>query len=126
MKRETYIIDATDQPLGRLATRVAVLLRGKNIPGFRPNKESKSQVRVFNTDKIKLTGKKMEQKKYYRHSGYPGGLKEVAVSKVMERDSREVVQRAVYGMLPANKLRDKTIKRLGLFKGEIEESKAQK
>lgn len=116
---EIKTIDATDQPLGRLATQVAVLLRGKNQPAFQPNKEINLEVVVFNTDKIKLTGKKLQQKKYRSHSGYLGSLKEIPAIKLMERDSREVVRRAVFGMLPINRLRSRVIKRLKLHKGEI-------
>jgi large subunit ribosomal protein L13 len=113
-----HTIDATNKILGRLATEVAILLRGKNKPNFAPHLDIGDEVTVINTDKIKVTGQKMKQKIYYRHSGYPGGLKVRRLEEMMEKDSREVVRKAVYGMLPKNKLRDKIIKRLKLYKGE--------
>lgn len=119
MMPSRHTIDATGQPLGRLAVQVAVLLRGKNRPDFQPNKLSEAQVNIFNTDKIKLTGRKIEQKNYFRHSGYLGGLKTTSLNKLMERDSREVVWRAVYGMLPDNRLRPKMMRNLKIYKGEI-------
>ena len=112
-------IDAKNKVLGRLAVEVANLLRGKGKPEFVPYADMGDQVTVFNTDKIKLTGKKEDQKIYYHHSGYPGGIKEIPFKKAMEKDSREVIRKAVYGMLPKNKLRDRIIKKLGLYKGKI-------
>ena len=113
-----YTIDAANKILGRLSTEVAVLLRGKNKPDFAPHIDPENEVVVFNIDKIKFTVKKIKQKIYYRHSGYPGGIKARRLEEVLEKDSREVVRMAVYGMLPKNKLRDKMIKRLKLYKGE--------
>ena len=112
MERETHTIDAAGKILGRLATKISVLLRGKNKPDFAPNKDMGDIVVVENIEKIKVTGKKYDNKIYYHHTGYPGGLKEVPYKKVFERDPAEVLKRAVYGMLPKNKLRDKQIKRL--------------
>ncbi|MBI2121909.1 MAG: 50S ribosomal protein L13 [Candidatus Sungbacteria bacterium] len=109
-------IDAANQILGRLATRVAVLLRGKDRPDFDPARFSDNKVAVHNTDKMRVTGKKMPQKKYRRHSGYPGGLKEEALERLFARDSREVLRRAVLGMLPKNRLRSRWIKNLILRK----------
>ncbi|MBL7053320.1 MAG: 50S ribosomal protein L13 [Candidatus Portnoybacteria bacterium] len=113
-------IDAKNQILGRLAVQVANLLRGKNKPEFVPYKDMGDEVLVYNTDKIRLTGKKEDQKIYYHHSGYPGGIKEVPFKKAMEKDSREVIKKAVYGMMPKNKLRDRIIKKLKLQKEEID------
>ncbi len=113
------IIDAKNQILGRMATQIACLLRGKNDPDFLPYLDKGKEITVINTDKIKVTGKKMKQKIYAHHSGYPGGIKEIPLEKMMEKDSREVIKKAVYGMLPKNKLRDKMIKRLTLYKEEI-------
>ena len=113
-------IDAKNQILGRLAVQVAILLRGKNKPEFQPYKDMGDEVLVYNTDKIRLTGKKEDQKIYYHHSGYPGGIKEVPFKKAMEKDSREVIKKAVYGMMPKNKLRDRIIKKLKLQKEEID------
>jgi len=112
MERETHKIDATNKVLGRLASEIAVLLRGKNKPGFAPNKDIGDFVVVENADKIKLTGRKREQKKYYHHTGYLGNLKETPIEKVFKRDPGEVIKRAVFGMLPKNKLREDQIKRL--------------
>ena len=112
MKRQTHTIDAQDKVLGRLSTEIAVLLRGKGKPDFQPNQDMGDFVVVKNIDKIKITGRKMEQKKYYRHTGYMGGLKETPLKKVFERSPDEVLKRTVWGMLPKNKLRAEQIKRL--------------
>jgi large subunit ribosomal protein L13 len=120
---QTYKIDASGERLGRLAVRVASLLRGKDQPDFLAYKVSNNKVIVFNTTKIVISGKKFENKKYFRHSGYPGGIKEVSFKDLFERDPNEPLKRAVYGMLPKNKLRDKMIKNLKLYAGEIEKQK---
>ncbi len=112
MKRETYTIDATEKPLGKLATEVAILLRGKNKPTFEPYKDEGAFVIVKNFKKVKLTGKKKEKKVYYRHTGYLGGLKITPFKKLFEKDPHEVLKKAVWGMLPKNKLRKEQIKRL--------------
>ena len=112
MKREIHTIDATGKVLGRLATEIAVLLRGKHKPDFVPYKDMGDFVVVKNVDKIKVTGKKIEKKKYYRHSGYLGGLKEIPLKKLFEKNPAEVLRKAVWGMLPSNKLRPEQIKRL--------------
>lgn len=113
-----YKIDATDKVLGRLATEIVVLLRGKNSPSFDPARIIPTRVVVHNTDKMRVTGKKMEQKLYRRHSGYHGGLKEEKLKDLLDRDSRLVLVHAVRGMLPKNKLRDRLMKNLELHKGE--------
>jgi large subunit ribosomal protein L13 len=118
-KRE-YKINASERVLGRLASEIAVVLREKNSAKFLPYVTPKNEVIVFNTDKIKVTGKKMKQKVYRHHTGYPGGLKEENLRKLFGRDSRQVLWRAVYGMLPKNRTRDKIIKNLKLYKGEVE------
>ncbi len=112
-----YEIDATNKILGRLASEVAVKLRGKDTAQFDPARFLPQQVVVYNTDSIKITGKKMVQKLYRRHSGYPGGFKEETLGRVMARDSRRVIQRAVKGMLPKNKLRDRFMQNLTLYQG---------
>ena len=122
MKKETHTIDAEGKILGRLATQIATLLRGKQRPDFAPNKDIDDIVIIKNVDKIKVTGKKYTDKIYYRHTGYLGGLKEVNYKKVFEKNPSEVLKRAVYGMLPKNKLRDKIIKNLKLYAGEIKEN----
>ena len=111
-ERQTHTIDATDKVLGRLAAQIAVLLRGKHKPNFVPYKDMGDFVIVENVNKLKFTGKKIEQKKYYRHSGYWGGLKEIPLKKLFAERPAEVLRRAVYRMLPKNKLRVKMIKRL--------------
>jgi large subunit ribosomal protein L13 len=112
MERNTHAIDATGQVLGRLASQIALLLRGKNKPAFMANKDMGDFVIVKNVDKIKFTGKKLENKFYYRHSGYLGSLKKTSLKNLFEENPGEVLKRAVFGMLPNNKLRAKQIKRL--------------
>jgi large subunit ribosomal protein L13 len=111
-------IDASDKVLGRLATQIVVLLRGKNDPRFDPARILPTKVTAYNLDKMRVTGKKMDQKLYRRHSGFHGGLKEEKLKNLMERDSRLVLEHAVRGMLPKNKLRDRVMKNLVLLKGE--------
>lgn len=112
-----YKIDAENKVLGRLASEVAVLLRGKNDPRFNPTEFSGNKVTVFNTDKIAVTGRKLKQKMYRRHSGYIGGLKEERLEQVMEKDSRRAVREAISGMLPKNRTRAKWLRNLTLIKG---------
>ena len=120
VESKTYSFNADGEILGRLATKVALILRGKTSPKFEPNAITfPGTVIVYNTDKLKFTGNKLEGKKYYWHSGYPGGIKERTLREFMERDSKEVFRMAVYGMLPKNKLRDKLIRKLKLIKGDI-------
>lgn len=111
-------INAENQVLGRLATKVAAVLRGKDKPSFRPHIAPDHKVVVFNTDKVKITGKKLDQKKYYHYSGYPGGLKEKKMRDVFNRDSGEVLRKAVWGMLPKNRLRKVFMRNLITKKGE--------
>ena len=112
MKNTTQTNDATYKVLGRFASVVAVLLRGKNKPDFVPYKDEGDFVTIKNIDKIKITGKKLEQKIYYHHSGYPGGLKKIPMSKLFEESPKKVFIKAVMGMLPKNKLRVKQMKKL--------------
>jgi large subunit ribosomal protein L13 len=112
MKKETHTIDVKGKVLGRVASEIAVLLRGKSRADFAPNKDAGDVVVVKNIDKIKVTGKKYANKIYYRHSGYLGSLKERTYKELFEKNPSDVLRRAVYGMLPKNKLRDKQIKRL--------------
>lgn len=118
MERKTHIIDATNKVLGRLATEIAVLLRGKNKPDFVPNKDIGGFVVVKNFNKIKLTGKKLDKKIYYHHTGYLGGLKGISLKKLFEKNPTQVLKKAVFGMLPKNKLRAKQIKRLKIKTNE--------
>ncbi len=112
MESKTHTIDATDKPLGRLASDIAIILQGKNKPDYEPYKEGSDFVSVKNIKNIKVTGKKMKEKIYYHHSGYPGGLKETTMEKIFKRNPGEILKKAVWGMLPKNKLRAKRIKRL--------------
>ena len=112
MNRETHKIDATGIVLGKLAVQAAVLLRGKDKAGFAKNVDAGDFVAVTNFRKVKITGNKMAQEKDYYYSGYMGGLKEVSLDKLFEKNPAEVLRRAVYRMLPTNKLRDRMIKRL--------------
>jgi large subunit ribosomal protein L13 len=116
IKRETHIIDAANKSLGRLATEVAVLLQGKHKPDYAPYKDIGDFVVVKNFDKVKFTGKKFENKIYYHHSGYLGGLKEIPLWRLFKKDPAKVLRKAVLGMLPKNKLRSRMIKRLKVEK----------
>ena len=112
VERKTHQIDATGVPLGRLASGIAILLRGKNKPTFQPHLDEGDIVEVANCDKIKFTGKKLQQKEYVWHSNHPGGLKKKAVLDVFKANPGEVLRRSVMGMLPKNKLQALMIKRL--------------
>ena len=112
MQRKEHIIDAKNRVLGRLASQIVTLLRGKHKRDFVPYKDIGDVVVIKNISKMKITGKKMDQKKYYRHTGYIGGLKEVPLKKLFKEKPHEVLQKAVSGMLPKNKLRKKQMKRL--------------
>jgi len=112
MERKTHTIDATGKVLGRLASEIAILLRAKHRSDFVPYKDMGDFVIIKNVDKIKLTGKKAEQKIYYHHTGFLGGLKEMPFKKLFKERPNEVLKKAVFGMLPKNKLRAKQIKRL--------------
>ena len=109
---ETHTLDASNKSLGKLAVQVSILLRGKQKPNFVPYKDNGDFVLVKNFKQVKITGNKLEQKKYYHHSGYIGGLKEKPLSKLLQENPAEVLQKAVWGMLPKNKLRGEQIKRL--------------
>ena len=111
-----FVIDATDQVLGRLATRAARLLIGKDKASFTPYLDSGDHVVVINADKIKMTGNKVEQKFYYSHSGYPGGLKAVPAKRLREAKPEWVVREAIVGMLPKNKLRARRAKKLRVYR----------
>lgn len=112
MEKEKIIIDATNQPLGRLASKIAILLQGKHKSNFDPSKDEGPFVIVKNVEKMKISGKKMEKKKYYFHSGYLGGLKEIKLAEMFKKDPQKVLKLAVLGMLPKNKLRKRRIKKL--------------
>lgn len=115
--RNWYIIDASQATLGRIATQVAPLLTGKGKPMFTNHIDCGDFVIVINADQLKVTGNKLDKKMYYRHSHFPGGLKETALKQQMEKDSTEVIVHAVRGMLPVNKLRDGRLLRLKVYPG---------
>lgn len=112
IKREIHKIDATDRVLGRLATEIALLLRGKDKLSFRPHLDVGDFVEVSNCNKLKISGRKMEQTLYYKHSGYPGGLKKTRMKTKAAEDPSFLIKSAVYSMLPKNKLRSGMFKRL--------------
>jgi large subunit ribosomal protein L13 len=115
--REWHVIDASGVPLGRLASQVAQLLRGKHKPTFAPHMDGGDHVIVINAAKIALTGAKLDQKKYYRHSGYPGGLKELPVKVELERRPDRVIERAVRGMVPHTALGRRQLRHLRVYAG---------
>lgn len=112
IQRKTHTIDATGKVLGRLASEIAIFLRGKHKSNFVPYQDMGDFVIVKNVNKLKITGKKAVLKKYFRHTGYLGGLKEIPFKKLFKEKPAEVLRKAVFGMLPKNKLRAKMIKRL--------------
>lgn len=121
-----YVVDATDMPLGRLASQVAAVLRGKNKPTYTPNVDMGDYVIVVNTDKVVLTGKKLEKKMYTYHTGYIGGLKQTPYKDMMAKKSDVVVYEAIKGMLPKNSLGKKMLTKLRVYKGDKHEQAAQK
>ena len=118
VERKLHKIDAANQSVGRLASQIAIILRGKNKPEFQPHLDLGDIVQVSNADKLKFTGKKLEQKKYFRYSGYPGGLKETKMGDLAKNNPAEILRRAVREMLPGNKLRNGMMKRLIISKNQ--------
>ena len=125
VERKWYVVDASGMSLGRLASQVASILRGKNKPTFTPNVDTGDFVIVLNTDKVVLTGKKLEQKFYTYHTGYIGGLKQVPYSRMMAEKSDLAVYEAVKGMLPKNSLGRKMLKKVRIYKGAEHNHEAQ-
>ncbi len=125
VERKWYVVDATDMPLGRLASQVAAILRGKNKPTFTPHVDTGDFVIVLNTDKVVLTGKKLEQKLYTYHTGYIGGLKQVPYDRMMAEKSDLAVYEAVKGMLPKNSLGRQMLTKLRVYKGAEHNHQAQ-
>ena len=125
IERKWYVVDATDMPLGRLASQVAAVLRGKNKPTFTPNVDCGDHVIIINTDKAVLTGKKLEKKFYTYHTGYIGGLKQIPYSRMMAEKSDLAVYEAVKGMLPKNSLGRKMLTKLRVYKGAEHNQQAQ-
>ena len=126
VERKWYVVDAEGQTLGRLATQIAVVLRGKNKPTFTPHVDTGDYVIVVNAEKIVLSGKKLDQKNYYRHSGYVGGLKTTVARKMIEKNPEFMVYEAVRGMLPKNTLGRHMIKKLHIYRGAEHKHQAQK
>ncbi|CAB4335174.1 unannotated protein [freshwater metagenome] len=125
VNREWHVIDATDVVLGRLASQVAVLLRGKHKPIFAPHVDTGDFVIVINAEKVALTGQKREQKMDYRHSGFPGGLRATNYVELLATNPRRAVEKAVKGMLPHNKLSDAQITKLKVYAGDVHPHAAQ-
>jgi large subunit ribosomal protein L13 len=123
--RQWHVIDATDVVLGRLASHVAVLLRGKHKPIFAPHVDTGDFVIVINADKISLSGAKLEDKMAYRHSGYPGGLRSISYGDLMAKHPERVVEKAIKGMLPKNSLGRKTLSKLKVYAGPTHPHQAQ-
>ncbi len=125
IEKKWWLVDAENQILGRLATEVAVLLRGKRKPQYADFLDCGDHVVVINADKIKFSGRKMQQKKYYSHSGYPGGIKEKNLEEMMEKNPEEVFKKAVRGMIPKNKLNRAIHKKLKVYRGSNHPHEAQ-
>jgi large subunit ribosomal protein L13 len=124
--RKWYVVDARDQTLGRLATQVAAILRGKHKPIYTPHMDVGDYVIVVNAEKIHVTGRKVEQKKYYRHSGYPGGLSEISLRDQLVKHPTRPVERAVWGMLPKNALGRQIYSKLKVYAGSEHPHAAQR
>ena len=126
IERKWYVVDAEGQTLGRLAAEVAKVLRGKNKPEFTPHIDTGDNVIVINAEKIKVTGKKLDQKVYYHHSDYVGGMKETTLREMMAKKPEQVIELAVKGMLPKGPLRRTMIKKLHVYAGAEHAHQAQK
>lgn len=126
IERKWYVVDAADMTLGRLAAEVAKVLRGKNKPVFTPHLDMGDYVIVINAEKIKVTGRKMDQKIYYRHSDYVGGMKETTLKEMLQKHPERVVEHAVKGMLPKGPLGRQMYKKLHVYAGPEHEHAAQK
>ncbi len=125
VERKWYIIDAEGRPLGRVAAQVASILRGKHKPTYTPHVDMGDHVIVINAEKVVLTGNKLDQKFYRKHSGYPGGLKEVSYKRIMEKTPEKAVMLAVKGMLPNNVLGRTALRKLRVYKGSEHNHEAQ-
>jgi len=126
IEKKWWVINAEGKTLGRLATEVAVLLRGKRKPEFTHFVDCGDFVVVINAEKVNVTGKKLEQKKYYSHSGYPGGIKAKTLKELLEKKPEEVVKKAVWGMIPKGKLGRAVYKKLKVYRGSHHPHEAQK
>jgi large subunit ribosomal protein L13 len=126
IERKWFVVDAQDQVLGRLASRVASVLMGKEKPCYTDFLDTGDFVVVINAEKVRLTGKKLEQKSYYSHSGYPGGLKEISARDLLQKRPEKLVESAVKGMLPKTKMGSKMFRKLKVYKGDEHPHQAQK
>jgi large subunit ribosomal protein L13 len=117
IERSWFLVDAENKVLGRLASKIAAVLRGKHKPVFTPHVDTGDFVIVINADKIHLTGTKLDNKMYYRHSGYPGGIKGVSAGEMLDKKPEAIIQHAVKGMLPKNKLGRQQLKKLKVYAG---------
>ncbi|TKJ29555.1 MAG: 50S ribosomal protein L13 [Chloroflexi bacterium B3_Chlor] len=125
INREWYLVDAEGQTLGRLASEIAQVLRGKHKPIYAPHLDTGDYVIVINAEKVHVTGKKLDQKIYHRHSGYPGGLKSITLREQLKRHPSRVIRSAVKGMLPHNRLGRATMRKLKVYAGEAHPHQAQ-
>jgi len=123
--QDWYLLDATDKVLGRLATQIATRLRGKHKPEYTPHVDTGDHIVIVNAAKIRVTGDKINQKKYYRHTGYPGGIKETVLSDELENNPERVIERAVKGMLPKNSLGRTMFRKLRVYAGPDHSHQAQ-
>ena len=123
--RKWHLVDASNLPLGRLASEIAQILRGKHKPEYAPHLDVGDHIVVINAEKIELTANKAEQKKYYSHSGYPGGIKEESFNSLKKRKPEKIIERAVWGMLPKNRLGRSMIKKLHIYSSDTHPHVAQ-
>lgn len=126
IERQWFVVDATGAVLGRLATEVARILRGKHKPSYTPHVDLGDHVIVINADKIKVTGRKAEQKTYYRHTGYAGGIRSSSYREVMDKHPERILRKAIWGMLPHNPLGRQMFKKLRVYAGENHPHQAQR
>ena len=126
IERKWYVVDAKDKVLGRLASHVATILRGKHKPIYAPHVDVGDHVIIINAEKIRVTGKKAQTKRYFRHSGYPGGARFDSFAELIQRHPERILEKAVWGMLPHNKLGRKMFKKLKVYAGENHPHQAQK
>lgn len=126
IERHWFVVDASEYELGRLATRIATILRGKHKPSFTPHVDTGDFVIVLNASQVKLTGRKLDQNRYHRYSGYPGGLRSLGAREVREHDPERMIKQAVRGMLPKNRLSRSVITKLKVYGGSEHPHAAQK
>jgi large subunit ribosomal protein L13 len=125
IEREWYVVDATDLTLGRLATQIASVLRGKHKPEYTPYEDVGDFVVVINAEKVQVTGRKLDQKEYYHHTGYPGGIKSITLRKQLQKHPERVIEHAVKGMLPRGPLGRRQFKKLKVYAGSEHPHQAQ-